>query len=190
MPANNEVGSKIRDLREMRCVSQEELSERCGLSVEQIAEIESGKVTTSLTPLLAIARGLGVRLGTFLDDTELSGPVVTRKQGDDVQAVRFKGPNDHDGLEFHSLAANKRDRNMEPFIIDVHPAAENRFELSSYEGEEFIYVLSGALEINYGKKTYRVDTGDSIYYDSIVPHHVHAADGKEARILAVVYAPH
>jgi quercetin dioxygenase-like cupin family protein len=79
---------------------------------------------------------------------------------------------------------------MEPFVIDVHPAAENRFELSSHEGEEFIYVLAGALEINYGKKTYRVETGDSIYYDSIVPHHVHAADNKDARILAVIYAPH
>jgi transcriptional regulator with XRE-family HTH domain len=190
MPANNEVGSKIRDLREMRCVSQEELSERCGLTVEQIAEIESGKVTTSLTPLLAIARGLGVRLGTFLDDAELSGPVVTRKQGDEVQAVRFKGPNDHDGLEFHSLAANKRDRNMEPFIIDVHPPVSDNYILSSHEGEEFIYVMSGTIEVAYGKTKYLLEAGDSIYYDSIVPHHLHAKGEAVARILAVIYAPH
>lgn len=190
MPANNEVGAKIKGLREMRQVSLEELSERCGLTAVQIEKIESGAATTSLTPLLKLARGLGVRLGTFLDDAELSGPVVTKASGSDVEAVRFKGPSDQEGLEFHALAANKRDRNMEPFIIDVHAPETDKYMLSSHEGEEFIYVLSGALEINYGKTTYRVEQGDSIYYDSIVPHHVHAADGKDARILAVVYAPH
>lgn len=190
MPANNEVGAKIRDLREMRCVSLEELSERSGLSKEQIEKIESGAVTTSLTPLLKIARGLGVRLGTFLDDTELSGPVLTKAQEAGMEAVRFAGPSDREGLEFHALAANKRDRNMEPFIIDVHPAVENSYVLSSHEGEEFIYVMSGVIEVNYGKTTYRVEAGDSIYYDSIVPHHLHAADGKDAKILAVIYAPH
>lgn len=190
MPANNEVGAKIRNLREMRCVSLEELSESCGLSVEQIQKIESGAVTTSLTPLLKIARGLGVRLGTFLDDVDTTGPVISSPKDADIEAIRFAGPSDHDGLEFHPLAANKRDRNMEPFLIDVHPAVNTNYELSSHEGEEFIYVLSGALEIQYGKKTYRVEAGESIYYDSIVRHHVHAADNKEAKILAVIYAPH
>jgi len=190
MPANNEVGAKIKGLREMRGVSLEELSERCGLSVEQIEKIESGMVTTSLTPLLKLARGLGVRLGTFLDDAELSGPVVTKVGGENQEAVRFAGPTDKEGLEFHALAANKRDRNMEPFVIDVHPAVEEKYLVSSHEGEEFIYVLSGAIEVIYGKTTYHVGTGESIYYDSIVPHHLHAANGQLARILAVVYAPH
>jgi transcriptional regulator with XRE-family HTH domain len=190
MPANNEVGAKIRNLREMRCVTVEELSQRCGLTPEQINEIESGEATASLTPLLKLARGLGVRLGTFLDDTELSEPVVTRSAEHAKRSVRFAANQDDHGLDFHTLAANKADRNMEPFVIDVHPALDNKFILSSHEGEEFIYVLSGALEINYGKNTYHIEAGDSIYYDSIVPHHVHAADGKETRILAVIYAPH
>jgi transcriptional regulator with XRE-family HTH domain len=190
MPANNEVGAKIKGLREMRGISVEELADRSGLQPAQVSKIESGAVTTSLTPLLKLARGLGVRLGTFLDDAELSGPVLTKKSGDDVEAVRFAGPNDKEGLAFHALAANKRDRNMEPFIIDVHPAKDDNYLLSSHEGEEFIYVLGGAIEVIYGKHNYRVEQGDSIYYDSIVPHHLHAADNKDARILAVIYSPH
>ena len=190
MPANNEVGAKIRDLREMRGVSLEELSARCGLPVEQIQALESGAAAPSLTPLLRIARGLGVRLGTFLDDSELSSPVVTRSQGNAVSAVRFKGNNDHEGLEFHALAANKCDRNMEPFIIDVHPPVNDAYELSSHEGEEFIYVMSGAIEVAYGKTKYQLQAGDSIYYDSIVAHHLHAIGTDVARILAVIYAPH
>ena len=91
MPVNNEVGAKIRGLREMRQVSIEELAERSHLSVEQISRIENGEAAASLTPLLAIARGLGVRLGTFLDDAELSGPVVSRNGAQEKAPVRFAG---------------------------------------------------------------------------------------------------
>ena len=63
------------------------------------------------------------------------------------------------------------------------------FVLSSHEGEEFIYVMEGTMEISYGQSSYLLNEGDSIYYDSIVPHHVHAYQGQEAKILAVVYTP-
>jgi quercetin dioxygenase-like cupin family protein len=77
---------------------------------------------------------------------------------------------------------------MEPFLIDVQPRNGEHPPLSSHEGEEFIYVLEGRIEINYGKTDYTLEAGDSIYYDSIVPHDVHALGGN-ARILAVVYTP-
>ncbi|MFA6815195.1 MAG: XRE family transcriptional regulator [Lentisphaeria bacterium] len=188
MPANNEVGAKIKGLRKLRGVTIEELSERCDMQREQIERIEAGEVATSLTPLLQIARGLGVRLGTFLDDTECSGPVISHGNKLDT-GMRFMGEGDKNGLEFHALAANKRDRNMEPFIVDIHPP-KSKNKVSSHEGEEFVYVMEGAIEVDYGKEKYRVEKGDSIYYDSIVPHHLHAADNKDARILAVIYAPH
>ena len=94
------------------------------------------------------------------------------------------------GLDFHALATNKSDRSMEPFVIDVHAPSANGYELSSHEGEEFIYVLSGELEVVHGKETFRIAQGDSVYYDSIVPHHVHSVPNVETRILAVIYAPH
>ena len=78
---------------------------------------------------------------------------------------------------------------MEPFMIDIEPANEYEYKLSSHEGEEFIFVVEGAIEINYGKNTYQLTKGDSIYYDSIVAHHVHAGNEKPAKIIGVVYAP-
>ncbi|MFA6930515.1 MAG: XRE family transcriptional regulator [Lentisphaeria bacterium] len=189
MPANNEVGEKIKNLRELREISIDELAQRCNMQPLQITKIEAGEVATSLTPLLKIARGLGVRLGTFLDDAETPGPVLSRAQ-ESSKTVRFAGTSDVKGLDFHPLAANKCDRNMEPFIIDVHPPFSSAFELSSHEGEEFIFVLEGSIEVAYGKEKYLVAKGDSIYYDSIIPHHVHAMENKTARILAVVYAPY
>jgi quercetin dioxygenase-like cupin family protein len=74
---------------------------------------------------------------------------------------------------------------MEPFIVDIEKDSEQ--PKSSHEGEEFIYVLEGAITVEYGKDTYTVKRGDSIYYDSIVPHRVTAE--ADARILAVIYTP-
>jgi quercetin dioxygenase-like cupin family protein len=78
---------------------------------------------------------------------------------------------------------------MEPFIIDVHPGS-GKVNPSSHEGEEFIYVLSGQIEVLYGKDSFTLSTGDSIYYDSVISHHVHAVGTEDAKILAVVYAPY
>ncbi len=188
MAEHTTVAARIRQLRESRNVTSEQLSERSGLSLAQIAAIEGGEVLPSLTPLLQIARGLGVRLGTLLDDASQLGPVVTRA-GAASETVRFSGGTRTGGLDFHALAANKQDRHMEPFLIDVHPAPAGECPLSSHEGEEFIYVMSGRLEVAYGKERHVLEAGDSIYYDSIVPHHVHAVPGCETRILAVVFAP-
>ena len=188
-PEPNLIGPRIRQLREHRELSIDALAQRAGCSAEMVAALEAGELVPSLTPLFRLARGLGVRLGTLLDDQSQDGPAIVRK-GDAGVTVHFSG-NDpartHSTLDFHPLAPHKAARNMEPFLIDVHPAT-GEVVLNDHEGEEFIYVLSGRIEILYGKDAYRLEAGDSIYYESAVPHHVHAIGG-DARILAVVYAP-
>jgi quercetin dioxygenase-like cupin family protein len=76
---------------------------------------------------------------------------------------------------------------MEPFIVDIEPDAEQA--KSTHEGEEFIHVLSGKLNLEYGNESHVLFGGDSVYYDSIVPHRLSAGDGKPLRILAVIYTP-
>lgn len=177
-------------MRESRNISLEELAGRANLKVDGIEKIENGELIPGLTPLLKIARGLGVRLGTFLDDQQEIGPVITGK--DEKKSItRFsdKDNPDHSDLDFYSLALNKSGRHMEPFMIDIFPSSETDYRLSSHEGEEFIFVMRGEIEIIYGKDTYIVKEGESIYYDSIVKHHVHSHGTEAAKILAVVYAP-
>ncbi len=189
MTNDKSIGSKIRQVREFQKISREELASRCGLDIEQIKKIEEEKVVPSLAPLVKIARAMGVRLGTFLDDVEKIGPVVVRS-GELEKGVRFASqPKENlEHLNFFSLAFNKADRNMEPFIVDIEPSKQSTYMLSSHEGEEFIYVLDGVVEVNYGKDLYRLERGDSIYLDSIVAHNVHSGENKPAKILAVVYA--
>lgn len=189
MAEDKSIGGKIRQFREFQKISREELASRCGLDIEQIQKIEEEKVVPSLAPLMKIARAMGVRLGTFLDDMEQLGPVIVRS-GELEKGVRFASqPKENlEHLNFFSLAFNKADRSMEPFIVDIEPSKQSNYMLSSHEGEEFIYVLDGVVEINYGKELYRLEKGDSIYLDSIVSHNVHSGDNKPAKILAVVYA--
>jgi len=189
---NTIVGSKIRGLRKSKNLSVEQIAERSGLSVEQINSIETDESLPSLGPLIKIARALGVRLGTFMDDNDAIGPVVCRAEDHERDcSISFSnGAVDaRKHMEYHPLAQQKAGRHMEPFIIDINPENAPEFQLSAHEGEEFIYVMQGEIEIVYGKETYNLKEGDSIFYDSIVNHHVHGAPGKSAKILAVVYIP-
>jgi transcriptional regulator with XRE-family HTH domain len=184
------VGEKVRKIREFKNLSQEELAERSKLSKELIVRIEENKDLPFLAPLIRIARVLGVRLGTFLDDASELGPIIARG-GIRKPGVSFshKDSANPSHLNFFPLASDKAGRHMEPFMVDVQPTSDSEFLLSSHEGEEFLYVLSGEIELSYGKEVFKIATGDSIYYDSVVSHHVHTANNKPARMIAVVYAP-
>ena len=186
------IGAKIRGLRETKNLSIEEIAERSGLTVEQIESIETDQNLPSLGPLIKIARALGVRLGTFMDDNDDLGPIVTRaadREKDSSISFSNDATDARKHMEYHPLAQQKAGRHMEPFVIDINPEDSPEFQLSAHEGEEFIYVMQGEVEIVYGKETYKRGEGDSIFYDSIVKHHVHGAPGKSAKILAVVYIP-
>lgn len=190
MSEKNKIGSKVKLLRETRKLTVEDVSERTNLSLETIENIENGALVPSLTPLIKIARVLGVRLGTFMDDVENLGPVVTRaKEEKSVTRFSDRGNAVNSDLDFYTLAQNKAGRHMDPFVIDIYPSSEEEIKMSTHEGEEFIYVLNGTVEIKYGKDTYLLKEGDSIYYDSIVAHHVHSYGTDNAKILAVVYTP-
>ena len=191
MDTSKIVGEKIKSLRESQSISMEELAQRSGLAIEQIERIENNIDLPSLAPLIKIARVLGVRLGTFLDDQDENGPVVCRKD-ESQNSISFSNNAIHSRKHMESFLPPQNPRaarHMEPFIIDVATTDDSDFVLSSHEGEEFIMVMEGTMEISYGKNTYLLEEGDSIYYDSIVPHHVHAYEGQAAKILAVVYTP-
>jgi len=192
MESNKIIGGKIKSIRESRNLTIDELAERSGVNKIQVERIEDNLEIPSLAPLIKIARALGVRLGTFLDDQTELGPVVSRAEVSRGQnAIRFtnESTDARKHMEYHSLSQDKAGRHMEPFLIDIDPSGEDTFTLSSHEGEEFIFVLEGIIEVSYGKQHYILEEGDSIYYDSIVAHHVHSYNNTSAKILGVVYTP-
>ncbi|MCL2757155.1 MAG: cupin domain-containing protein [Coriobacteriia bacterium] len=189
------IGAKITELRESHMLTPEQLAERCATDVRVILDLEAGAVAPSLAPLIKITRALGVRLGTLLDDDENLGPVVTRAEEYSTatrDSKRLKGletQSDAGELTFNALAEGKASRHMEPFYIVSEPSEDTVHELSAHEGEEWLFALEGSIEIEYGKDLYVLNPGDSIYYDSIVPHQVRSHNNEVARFVACVYTP-
>ena len=172
MGDTNKIGERLAALRNERKLSLDELAARSGVSESELGAIESGRHSPSIAPLVKASRALGVRLGTFLDDAEVSGPLVVRGgQASEVMRVTESDSQKIGTLSFFSLAKGKAGRSMEPFIVDIRPGAKEA-TLSTHEGEEFIYVLEGEVELRYGADEIKLAAGDSVYYDSIVPHRV------------------
>ncbi len=183
------IGYKIKKYREMEEISLEELSRRSGLDQDFIRSVEDQNVYPSLGPLLKIARGLGTRLGTFLDDTISQDPLIVRKQERKEEFTMLKGKEKPVSLRFYSLGKGKSDRRMEPFFIRILPESAAEKKLSSHEGEEFIIVVSGEVELIYGQEVHTLKAGDSVYYNSIVPHYLSSRGDEPAEIYAVLYFP-
>ncbi len=190
MKGKRSLGAKIKAYREFRQISMEDLAVKANLEVKQLERIEEKGVVPSLGHLIKITRALGVRIGTFLDDQGQLGPVVVKAgTKDPLPSFSTKDDSAREHLNFFSLAQDKTGRHMEPFMIEIEPSSHSDYKLSSHEGEEFIYVLEGEVEINYGKDIYHLQAGDSIYLDSVVAHNVHGFGREKARILGVVYYP-
>ncbi len=175
-------------LREEKGLSLEEISTRSGLDMDFIRAVEEDNVYPSLGPLLKIARALGVRLGTLLDDQFSKDPLIMRLEDRKEELSMLKGKDKPVALKFHSLGRGKKDRHMEPFYIEILPEPAEDKKPSSHEGEEFIVVISGEVEIQYGQETSILKAGDSAYYNSLVPHYV-SCRGSRAEIYAVLYIP-
>ncbi len=179
------LANKLATLRAHQRLTLEQLAERSGLPAALLQEIEAGTTTPALGQLASITRALGSRVGTLLDDAQVEGAVVTRAD-EQPPSLRAAGSTLADGMNFRSLARGKPARAMDPLLVDLLPEAEPRD--SSHEGEEFLHVLTGRVELSLGSERYLLQPGDSIYFDSITRHRLQAIDAP-ARLIAVVYQP-
>ena len=186
--AVHKLGARVRRFREEKGMSREELAAAANLSMEVIIDLEEEGLYPSLAPIQKVARALGIRLGTFMDDVSVSDPLIVRKARREDDLTMHKAKDKEAAFHFHSLGKGKADRNMETFVIEMLPEAEADRKLSSHEGEEFILVTQGKVLLRYGKEDSILEPGDTAYYNSIVPHYVGAAEG-EAQIYAVIYYP-
>lgn len=183
------ISERITYFMEKRDVSLDKLAEETELSIDFLQTMLNEDIYPPLGPLIKIARVLGVRLGTFIDDRETTGPYLVRHAERTSKFSVLAEKNKPASLNFFSLGMGKTDRHMEPFFIEVLPESAAQKTLSSHEGEEWIVVTKGRIELIYGKETYLLEEGDSVYYNSVVPHYVSCSGDEKAQIYAVVYIP-
>lgn len=183
MANDNKVGKRIAKYREKLGLTQEQLSVSSGLSLEDIKGVEDGSIYPPVSSLVRLSRALGQRIGTFMDDQFVPDPIIVHEK-ERIEETGKEGANGQ--YHLFMLGKNKTDRHMEPMFIRM--AVDEKHELTSHEGEEFIIVTKGKVLLKYGNEEKILKEGDSAYYNSVVPHYTGAIDGP-AEIYAVLYVP-
>jgi len=186
---SGKVGARIKKMLTEKNINVDQLAQQTGLNIDFLNQIQKEDAFPSLGPMLKIARALGVRLGTLLDDQVSPDPLIVRHDDPKEEIQMLPDKDKPVELKFYSLGKGKTDRHMEPFFIEILPESAKEKKLSSHEGEEFIVVISGEVEVIYGQDTHHLKPGDSIYYNSIVPHYVSCESDEKASIYAVLYIP-
>ena len=180
-----EIGKKIKEIRENKGISLQQLSKLTGFSSAILSQIENHLESPSLGTLFKIAKALEVDIGEFFG-VKGTSPFAITKTGEGEKVARFASKDGitRYGYTYMSLGMGKQNRKLEPFVVILEPETVKNEQPYAHEGEEFIYVLEGKVEITLRENKDILEVGDAIYYDSSIPHLVKCI-GDKAVILAV-----
>jgi len=180
-----QIVKNIKTFRTGKRMSVERLARLSGLTKGYVSKIENSDKAPPFSTLIKIADALNTDISLLIaEDSEVPQNmnlcIVRRNERREVVSRGTLY-----GYHYQALSHKKMGKNMEPFII--RPASQEK-GVFSHEGEEFMYVLEGKHEFIYDGKKYLLKAGDSIYFDSIIPHSGRSVGKKEAKILAVMYS--
>lgn len=177
---NENIGKKIRDLRNRNGFTQQELADRTELTKGFISQLERGQVSPSVVTLLDLIECLGTTASEFFKETE-EEHVVFSEEG-------FFEKVDEAGNSIQWIVPTAQRYQMEPLLVTVQPY-QSLFEDKPHDGEEFGYVISGRLTLYLGDKIYQVKTGESFYYPAKRKHRIENPDSMPAKFILVSTPP-
>ena len=185
-PKKENLGDRIRKAREMRGLTLKDLSSRTGISVDALQRVESNETIPPLGELIKLGKAVEMKMGYFISPGVEKAMAVVRSDSRPAISRFGKMRSEQYGYFYESLAPEKANRFMEPFLITMVPSEVK--ELSNHDGQEFIFVLEGEMKAQVGDQVEILRAGDAVYYDSSCPHLVKCAGNKPVKILAVLYA--
>ncbi|MGB8707074.1 MAG: cupin domain-containing protein [Dehalococcoidia bacterium] len=179
------LGERIRAAREMRGLSLDDISSRTGIDVTTLNRIELNEMVPPLGQLIKLGKALDMKMGYFISPG-VDKPMTVVRRGRGQAVARYgKKKSEKYGYIYESLAPEKANRMMEPFIVTLLPTDAEEF--SAHDGQEFLFVLEGEMKVQVKDQTELLHPGDAVYYDSSQPHLVKSATGAKTTILAVLY---
>ncbi len=187
MEENNvKVGEKIKQVRESMNISLQVLSDLTGFSPAFLSQIENHLISPPLGAILTIATALNVEIGRLFDQSGKAPFTIVKKDNRQITSRVASKEGVRYGYSYESLAPNKINRKMEPFLVTLEHVSKKGVPYE-HNGEEFLFVLEGKVDIQLGEFRDILEPGDSIYYDSTIAHKVSCAEGEYAKIIAVLY---
>jgi len=180
------LGDRIRRVREVRGLTIKDLSSRTGIDMDTLGRIESSRLMPALGQLVKLGKALDMKMGYFISPGVDKPMTVVRKHERRTVSRYGEARSMLYGYSYESLAPDKGNRLMEPFVVTLVPSETE--ELSTHAGQEFLYVLEGEIKVQVGEHADFLKPGDAVYYDSDQPHLVTCAGTTPAKIVAVLYA--
>lgn len=164
-----EIGQRIKQLRVMKGLTQEELADRAELSKGFISQVERDLTSPSIATLMDILQCLGVSVSEFFTEEPEEQIVFTKED-------YFEKKDEENKNTIEWIVPNAQKNRMEPILLKLEPGGSTDPD-SPHEGEEFGYVLSGSVTIHLGKKAYRAKKGETFYYVSGKQHYLTSKTG-------------
>ena len=177
---NEQIGKKIRDLRNRNGLTQQELADRSELTKGFISQLERGQVSPSVVTLLDLIECLGTTASDFFKEAE-EEHIVFSEEG-------FFEKVDDSGNSIQWIVPTAQKYQMEPLLVVVAPH-QTLEEDKPHDGEEFGYLISGRLKLHLGDKVYSVKAGESFYYPAKREHRIENPSSRPAKFIWVSTPP-
>ncbi|MFA9463961.1 MAG: helix-turn-helix domain-containing protein [Velocimicrobium sp.] len=174
------IGSKIKELRTQKSLTQEELADRAELSKGFISQLERDLTSPSIATLVDILQCLGTNLEEFFSGTCAEQVVFKKTDYFEKYDCEFKN-------KIQWIIPNAQKNNMEPIMLTLDPNGST-YPDNPHEGEEFGYVISGSITLHIGNRTHKVKRGESFYFTANKQHYI-TASGKSGAVLLWVSTP-
>jgi transcriptional regulator with XRE-family HTH domain len=180
-PEPQEIARRLKGLRDALDLSKEDMARKLGLSEDKVDLYESGTAEIPVSYLFNVAQVFDVDLTVLISGKEshLNNYSLVRKG----KGMKVERRQDYD---YRSLAYRFVGRKMEPFLVTVPPKDEDELSFTEHPGQEFIYLLSGKLEVVLDKATHVLEPGDSLYFTSRTPHALRGLNNEPAEFLDVI----
>ena len=176
-----EIGSKIKNLRLLKGLTQEELGDRCELSKGFISLLESDKTSPSMATLEDILNALGTDFAHFFKEESGSRVVFGKDDFSVKQDPDLKN-------EICWLIPNAQKNEMEPILVTIEPGGST-YPDNPHEGEEFGYVIEGTVTIVIDEERHPAKKGESFYLTCDKPHFIENNTGRQAKIIWISSPP-
>jgi transcriptional regulator with XRE-family HTH domain len=184
-PAKQErqgIGARIRFLRRQRGMTLDQLSSASNLTKSYVSKVERGLSVPSISTAMKIAESFNITVSQLLGEDGYEGAISIVRKNERPSFMRDGSPA---GYDYEMIAAPKKFKSMEPFIMKPPVQFQDR-QLFEHAGEELIFVLSGSVEVELSGKLVRLDSGDTMYFDAHLPHRTRSVGTRNASVLVVI----
>lgn len=171
-------GALVRQLREARGWTMDDLAQKTGQTPDFISQVEADQMSPPVGFIIRMAKAMEVDPGTFLSKEEQAA-IRDRR----VQAYYQRTQN----YSYTTLTPDAQDSHLRAFMVAIEPHLAHKPVAYKHEGEEFIYVMAGQLEFTLGSKVHVLKTGESIHFNSDIPHKLKSLSSEQTQCLVVLY---